>query len=80
MSNDGPVRIEETVTLADEKGKLTRVTFWGVTDGDSWLNFFPVRGRTNYPLLFDRQRDPRQMRTVLKDTKGLITAETIGDT
>lgn len=33
---------------------ITRITFWNVTDGDSWLNNFPVRGRTNYPLLFDR--------------------------
>ncbi|HEY5446880.1 MAG TPA: endo-1,4-beta-xylanase, partial [Pyrinomonadaceae bacterium] len=34
---------------------IDRITFWGVTDGDSWLNNFPVRGRTNYPLLFDRE-------------------------
>jgi Beta-1,4-xylanase len=34
---------------------IDRITFWGVTDGDSWLNNFPVRGRTNYPLLFDRK-------------------------
>jgi endo-1,4-beta-xylanase len=33
---------------------IDRVTFWGVTDGDSWLNNWPVRGRTSYPLLFDR--------------------------
>ncbi|PRY83793.1 endo-1,4-beta-xylanase [Mongoliibacter ruber] len=33
---------------------ITRVTFWGVTDGHSWKNNFPVRGRTDYPLLFDR--------------------------
>ncbi len=37
------------------KDKVTRVTFWGVEDGGSWLNGFPVRGRTNYPLLFDRK-------------------------
>jgi endo-1,4-beta-xylanase len=37
------------------RASVARVTFWGVTDGDSWLNFFPVRSRTNYPLLFDRQ-------------------------
>lgn len=36
------------------KGKVTRVTFWGVNDGQSWLNGWPVQGRTNYPLLFDR--------------------------
>jgi endo-1,4-beta-xylanase len=34
--------------------KLTRVTFWGVTDARSWLNNFPVRGRVNHPLLWDR--------------------------
>ena len=32
------------------KDKVTRVTFWGVNDGQSWLNDWPVRGRTNYPL------------------------------
>ena len=33
---------------------VERVTFWGVADGDSWLNNWPMKGRTNYPLLFDR--------------------------
>lgn len=36
--------------------KISRVTFWGLYDGRSWLNNWPVRGRTNYPLLFDRQK------------------------
>ncbi|HEV2136425.1 MAG TPA: endo-1,4-beta-xylanase [Terracidiphilus sp.] len=40
------------------RGTVTRVTFWGVTNKESWLNNFPVRGRTNYPLLFDRNGDP----------------------
>ena len=38
---------------------ISRMTFWGVADGDSWLNNFPVRGRTNYPLLFDRRGLPK---------------------
>ena len=38
---------------------ITRVTFWGVADGDSWLNGWPVRGRTSYPLLFDRAGQPK---------------------
>jgi len=38
---------------------ITRVTFWGVTDRQSWLNNFPARGRTNYPLLFDRGGNPK---------------------
>jgi endo-1,4-beta-xylanase len=33
---------------------VSRVTFWGVTDGDSWKNDFPVHGRTDYPLAFGR--------------------------
>jgi endo-1,4-beta-xylanase len=37
------------------RGTITRVTFWGVGDGDSWLN----RGRKNYPLLFDRNYQPK---------------------
>ncbi len=35
---------------------VDRVTFWGVTDGDSWLN---SGGRVNYPLLFDRNHAPK---------------------
>ena len=34
---------------------ITAITFWGVDDAQSWLNNYPVKGRTNYPLLFDRQ-------------------------
>ncbi len=41
------------------KDKVVRVTFWGVNDGQSWLNGWPVRGRTNYPLLFDRNFEPK---------------------
>lgn len=41
------------------RGQVTRVTFWGVTDGNSWLNDWPVRGRKSYPLLFDRKCEPK---------------------
>ncbi|WP_407402874.1 endo-1,4-beta-xylanase [Chryseobacterium sp.] len=37
------------------KDKVKRVTQWGVTDIDSWKNDFPIKGRTDYPLLFDRK-------------------------
>ena len=33
---------------------IDRVTFWGVTDATSWLNEYPMRGRTDYPLFFDK--------------------------
>lgn len=42
------------------KKNIGRITFWGVDDGQSWLNNFPVRGRTNYALLFDRNFKPKE--------------------
>ncbi|MEH8018600.1 endo-1,4-beta-xylanase [Rheinheimera muenzenbergensis] len=33
---------------------VSRVTFWGLTDSRSWRNNWPIEGRTDYPLLFDR--------------------------
>lgn len=38
---------------------LTRVTFWGLHDGYSWKNNWPIPGRKNYPLLFDRNYQPK---------------------
>lgn len=40
-------------------GVVTRITFWGPHDGASWLNFYPVAGRTNHPLLWDRALKPK---------------------
>jgi len=36
------------------RGLIPNVTLWGLEDGRSWLNDYPTKGRTNYPLLFDR--------------------------
>ncbi len=38
---------------------IDRITLWGVTDTDSWLNDWPIRGRTSYPLLFGRDYLPK---------------------
>jgi endo-1,4-beta-xylanase len=46
--------------LLAHKGKVSRVTLWGVYDKTSWLNNWPVRGRTSYPLLFDRSYKPKE--------------------
>ncbi|MFQ3547131.1 MAG: endo-1,4-beta-xylanase [Termitinemataceae bacterium] len=40
---------------AANKKQLDTVVIWGLTDDGSWLNSFPVPGRTNAPLLFDKQ-------------------------
>lgn len=42
-----------------KKDKIDRITFWGVHDGYSWKNGYPVPDRTNYPLLFDRNHQPK---------------------
>ncbi len=41
------------------RDKIDRVTLWGVHDGMSWKNDYPVPGRTNYPMLFDRDRNAK---------------------
>lgn len=47
--------------------KISRVTFWGVNDGQSWLNDWPINGRTNYPLLFDRNFKPKPAFTAVME-------------
>ena len=42
-----------------KRDKIDRVTFWGVHDDMSWKNGYPVPGRTNYPLLWGRDRKPK---------------------
>jgi len=42
------------------KDNISGVTFWGLTDANSWLNNHPVTGRKNYPLLFDREGDRKE--------------------
>jgi endo-1,4-beta-xylanase len=41
------------------KDVITRVTLWGVNDAQSWKNGWPIPGRTDYPLLFDRKYQPK---------------------
>ena len=46
-------RYADVFTLFLKHG-VGRVTFWGVTDATTWLHDFPIPGRVNYPLLWDR--------------------------
>ncbi|GHV55580.1 beta-xylanase [Bacteroidia bacterium] len=43
---------------------IDRITLWGITDDMSGKNNFPTPGRTDYPLLFDRNY---QAKPVVKD-------------
>ncbi len=54
------------------KDVISRVTFWGTTDESSWLNGWPIKGRTNYPLLIDRNC---QLKPVVKDIVKLFAKD-----
>ncbi|MFC5451014.1 endo-1,4-beta-xylanase [Paenibacillus aestuarii] len=54
-------RYEEIFGLFKEyRGVITSVTFWGAADNYTWLDNFPVRGRKNWPFLFDVNLQPKQ--------------------
>jgi endo-1,4-beta-xylanase len=53
------------------RDEISRVTFWGVTDGDSWLNNWPVKGRTAYPLLFNRDCQHKPAFNAVLQTAGV---------
>jgi len=49
---------------------IDRVTFWGITDSTSWKNNFPVVGRTDHPLLWDREGQPKPAFWAVLDPDG----------
>ena len=64
----GPEAVQQQLTARYEelfrifwnrRDKIDRVTFWGTHDGNNWKNGYPVPRRTNYPMLFDRARQPK---------------------
>jgi len=61
--NELPDSIEHALTdryhdlfsiYLNHKDNIKRVTLWGLCDCHSWRNNWPIRGRSDYPLLFDR--------------------------
>jgi len=40
---------------------VDRVTVWGLNDAVSWLNNFPIYGRKDYPVLFNRNNQPKSV-------------------
>ncbi len=52
-------RYGEIVTEIVRHPAVTMIGFWGTHDGRSWLNDYPVKNRTNHPLLFDRELKPK---------------------
>ncbi|MCF8358721.1 MAG: endo-1,4-beta-xylanase [Prolixibacteraceae bacterium] len=38
---------------------FSRITLWAVHDGQTWRNYWPIKGRADHPMLFDRQCRPK---------------------
>ncbi|WP_111445453.1 endo-1,4-beta-xylanase [Breznakibacter xylanolyticus] len=56
--------------------KINRVTLWGVHDGQSWKNDWPMRGRTDYPLIFDRNYEPKPIvAAIIEEAKKAASTE-----
>ena len=50
------------------KDQISRVTVWGLTDNQTWRNDWPIKGRSDYPLLFDRNYHPKPIvATIIKE-------------
>lgn len=50
--------------------KISRVTIWGVTDAQTWRNNWPIQGRKDYPVLFDRNYKAKPIvETIIRDAK-----------
>ncbi|VBB48403.1 Endo-1,4-beta-xylanase A [uncultured Paludibacter sp.] len=51
---------------------ISRVTLWGVSDANSWHDNWPIKGRTDYPLLFDRNYQPKPIvKTIIEEAKAI---------
>jgi endo-1,4-beta-xylanase len=60
VQKDQAKRYAELFSLfRKHRDKFSRITFWAVHDRQSWRSYLPIRGRTDYPMLFDRQCKPK---------------------
>lgn len=61
MNEKQSERYEQMFQLLREYQEvITAVTFWGAADDYTWLNDFPVKGRKNWPFLFDEHDNPKE--------------------
>jgi len=66
-------RMTTFLGIVDKYAKnVRRVTAWGVTDADSWKNDWPIKGRSDYPLWFDRKGQMKPFLVERMKQKGLM--------
>jgi len=49
------------------KQHISSVTFWGISDDQTWLDNEPVPGRNDHPLLYDDAHAPKAARAAIMD-------------
>jgi len=52
-----------------KRDKIARVALWGLHDGMSWKNDYPIANRMNYPLLYDRNKKPKKALNAILNIK-----------
>jgi endo-1,4-beta-xylanase len=55
-----------------KRDKIARVTLWGLHDGMNWKNDYPIPNRTNYPSLWDRDRQPKPALNAVLNVPGKL--------
>ncbi len=61
--------------LLKHRDVIDRVTFWGLNDDNSWRNSSPIPGRKDYPLLFDRNNEPKPLYYKLIELAGKYSSK-----
>jgi endo-1,4-beta-xylanase len=61
-------KYREVFSVLREKSEaITSVTFWGVADNRTWLSFYFVKDRTDYPLLFNADYEQKEAFKAIMD-------------
>jgi len=47
------------------KAQISSVTFWGISDDQTWLDGEPVPDRNDYPLLYNDAHQPKAARAAI---------------
>jgi endo-1,4-beta-xylanase len=63
-------RYQEIFSVLNKyKDHISRVSLWGISDAHTWRNDWPVKGRTDYPLFFDRNMNKKPFVSRLSPTE-----------
>jgi len=62
------LRYQSIFRIAADYPSVKGISTWGIADNHTWLDHYPVRGRKNWPLLFDKDFKEKSIIPILIDT------------